>query len=342
MKYLTKLLTILALLTLLLIPTSSARALGPLDGGPVIFGGNYTLASGETLNGDLVVFGGNVNIEEEAEVKGSIIIFGGNVVLNGTMTGDLVLIGGSGSMGGKAVVEGDLVTVGGTVSRAEGARVEGEVLNDPTIEIPVPTIPDVPAVPDVPNVPDLPVIPSVTEARGWDNPVGSAFGVLGQAVLMASLAMLLSLFLRPQMERVAHTFIQQPLVVGGVGLLTVPAAVIAFFILLLTIIGPIMLAVAFVAAMLFGIISIGMEVGERFTQTAGQNWSPVLTAGFGTFLLVLVAQGIGLVQCVGWLAPFLLGIAAIGAVVMTFLQRKNPPVAAAQVSGPDELLPPAS
>ena len=78
MKPVTKLLSVLALLALLLIPVSPAFALelGPYDGGPVIFGGNYTLKSGDTLNGDLVVFGGNVTIEEDALVEGSIVVPG--------------------------------------------------------------------------------------------------------------------------------------------------------------------------------------------------------------------------------------------------------------------------
>lgn len=344
MKHTTKLFTVLALLALLLIPAAPARALGPFDGGPVIFGGNYTLASGDTLNGDLVVFGGNVTIEADALVKGSIVIFGGNISLDGSMTGDLVLIGGSGSMGGKAVIEGDLVTVGGTISRAEGARIEGQIRNDPTIEIPVPTIPDVPNVPDVPSIPETPVVPNVPESPFW-NPIGSAFGVLGQAIIIAALAMLLSLFLRPQMERVAQTFTSQPLVAGGIGLMTVlvfPLLLVFMAVTIILILGIPFAVLALVLAWLFGTVSIGMEAGERFTRAIGQDWSPVLTTGFGTFLLVLIVQGIGLAPCVGWLAPFLLGVTGVGAVLLAFLSRANPRIVAAQAAGPDEPLPPAS
>jgi hypothetical protein len=331
MKHTTKLITVLALLALMLIPAAPARALGPFDGGPVIFGGNYTLVSGDTLNGDLVVFGGNVTIEADAQVNGSIVIFGGLITLDGTMTGDLVLVGASG-LGEKAVIQGDLVTVGGSVSRAEGARIEGQIRNDPTIEIPAPTIPDVPTVPETPVVP---------QPGNPFNPIGSAFGVLGQAVLIAALAMLLVLFLRPQMERVAQTLVSTPLMAGGVGLLTIPAVIIAGLILILTIIGPFVLGLLFLAAWLFGIITIGMEVGERFTRAIDQNWTPVWTTGFGTFLVVLITQGVGIVPCVGWLVPFLLGVTGIGAIVLTFLNsRAKPPIVAAPAAGPDEALPP--
>jgi hypothetical protein len=99
---------------------------------------------------------------------------------------------------------------------------------------------------------------------------------------------------------------------------------------------------ALVLAWLFGIVSLGMEVGERFTRAIGQNWSPVLTTGFGTFLLVLVVQGVGLAPCVGWLAPFLVGATGVGAVLLAFFSRADPLKMSAPAAAPDEALPPAS
>lgn len=342
MKRATKLFALLALLTLVFFPTASARAMGPFDGGPVIFGGSYTLESGDTLNGDLVVFGGNVTIEEDATVKGSIVIFGGTIKLDGAMTQDLVLIGGAGSMGEKAVIEGDLVMVGGSMTRAEGSRVEGEIRDNPTIEIPAPPVPEVP---EVPPVPEVPTVPEVNQPNINIDPIGSAFGVLGQAILIAALAMLLSLFMRPQMERVADTLVRQPLVSVGVGLLTVLASPLVALFMVLTIILILVvpfLALALFLAWLFGLIAIGFEVGERFTRSIGQSWSPTLTAGFGTFLLVLIAEGIGLIPCVGWTVPFIVGVTGVGAVAMTILDSRKRPIMAAPASGPDEPLPPAS
>ncbi|MDP3184842.1 MAG: hypothetical protein Q8M58_06190, partial [Anaerolineales bacterium] len=48
-----------------------------------------------------------------------------------------------------------------------------------------------------------------------------------------------------------------------------------------------------------------------------QQWHPSLAAGLGTFLLALVANIIGLIACVGWLAPFLVTMLGIGGVIMT-------------------------
>lgn len=335
MKPITKLFSILALLALLLIPVSPAFALeiGPYDGGPVIFGGNYTLKSGETLNGDLVVFGGNVEIQEDALVEGSIVVFGGNVTMDGTMEGDLVIFGGAGSLGPKSVVEGDLVTVGGSVTRADGSVVRGEITNEPAIEIPAPTIPDVPGVPNVPQSPN-----------GFNfNPLGSAFSTLLVAVVLGGLAMLLILFMQPQMERVAQTAFTQPVLAGGAGLLAIFAIIVSFVTIILIPVGLLALFIILPLAWVLGIVSLGMEVGERFTRAIDQSWAPALSAGFGTFLLMLVAGGIGMVPCVGWLAPGILGLVGIGATALTlFGSRTYPPAMGAPAPGPDEALPPAS
>ena len=107
------------------------------------------------------------------------------------------------------------------------------------------------------------------------------------------------------------------------GLLTVVVAPIAIVLSIVTLIliplAPI-IVVALVVAGVFGWIAIGYEVGQRFTQAIHQNWHPAFSAGLGTFALTLVAKvltGIPVLNCVGWLVPFLLSMAALGAVLMT-------------------------
>jgi hypothetical protein len=78
--------------------------------------------------------------------------------------------------------------------------------------------------------------------------------------------------------------------------------------------------VALVVAGAFGWITIGYEIGLRFTKAIHQEWHPALSAGLGTFALSLIAAaltGIPVLNCVGWLIPFLLGVAGLGAVIMT-------------------------
>lgn len=346
----TKLTTIFLLLALLFVPTSNAHAQEP--GGDVfLLGQNYTLESDETLNGSLAVIGGNADIEKDASVNGDIALIGGNLNLDGNVSGNVALIGGNLTISGKidgdivliggqalltetAIVNGDIVTMGGQVTQEPGAQVSGEIVNNaPPINIPdVPNIPNVPGVPNVPNTPDINV--SV-------NPFWEVAGVLGRAVAVAAIGMLLTLFLQPQMERVGDTLARQPVLAGSFGLLTLVVAPLVMLIMAVTVILlPVALIVAFVIplAWLFGIVALGQEVGERFTNAINQTWAPVLATGFGTFLLLLVGGFVGLIPCVGWLLPFLVGLIAVGGVAMTWFGTRSAPGAMT----PQVQVPPAS
>ena len=330
----TKLTTLFLLLALLLVPTSNAYAQGP--GGDVIrFGQNYTLESGETLNGSLVIIGGNANIKKDATVSkdvvlvggnltidgntgGSVVIIGGNLTISGTTGKDVVVIGGQVLLTKTASVKGNVVTMGGQVTKDPGAVVAGDIVNNaPPIEIP--NIPNVPNVPNVPNTPNF----NVTF-----NPLWQIANVFGRALAIAAIGMLLTLFLQPQLDRVGDTITRQPVLAGSFGLLTLVVAPFVFIILVVTLILiPVALILAFVIplAWLFGIIAIGQEVGERFTKAISQNWAPVLSTGFGTFLLLLVGGFVGLIPCVGWLIPFLIGLIALGGVAMTWFGTRAAP-----------------
>ena len=350
MKTILKLLSGLLLLALLLTPTMSASAGGTtrdLSEGKVVFGSNFELGKGETLDGDLVVFGGNVSLAEDSTVNGSVAVIGGNasvdkgatidgdvamiggnMQLDGTVNGDMAMVGGSASLGKTALVDGDVTTMGGNLERAEGAQITGDVVK----EGPAPTI-TIPARPQSPNTPAVPLLPSFD--RFNFDPLSGFLGVVGQALGVAVIALLASLFLQPQMERVSSATLSQPLIAGSFGLLTVALAPLVLLILAITIIlspvallGLVMIALAW----LFGVIALGQEVGERFTKAINQTLSAPLTAGAGSFLLMLVVGVLGLIPCLGWLAPFLLGLVAVGSVALTlFGSRRYPQMVVASV-----------
>jgi Polymer-forming cytoskeletal len=314
MKLRFRILTIFVFLALLLLPTGTAYAQGPSpDGGRVIFGDDFTLASGDTFSGDLVVFGGNVMIEEEAELQGNLIVFGGTAASNGSIKGDVVIIGGQVNLDEKAVVSGDVVTIGGQLDRAEGATVEGDVVNNlpPNIEIPSGQIP-----PEIP-IPNNPIV------NVRFNPFLEFGRVMGSAIFMAVLGMLATLFFRDRLDRVSQAVVTQPLTVSSIGLLTI---VVMFLVGVTIILLPFVLLglIPLAFAWLFGIISIGQEVGDRFAKALRQNWEPVVTTGLGTFALVFVIASVQsmnellpFMACVTWILPVLVGLLAIGAVVVT-------------------------
>lgn len=323
-----KLINVAILLSLLFLPTSAVQAQNPNPGDVVLFGQNYTLASGETLNGSLVLIGGNITIEEDAKVNGDVVLIGGNLDAGGNVSGDVVLIGGNADISSKvsgnialiggqakladtAVITGDVTTVGGQLNRDPEAQINGDVINNAP-----PTV-DTPATPNVPSTPNIDVS---------FNPIVEAFNVLFKALLMAGIAALLTLFLDVQIKRVGDYAVGQPLIAGSVGLLTLFVSLL----LILTILPVFVL----VCAWLLGIVALGQEVGDRFTRAINQTWQPILSTAFGTFLLTLVAGSIGLVDCAGWLFNFVLALIGIGAVIMTrFGTRSGPGSATTVVQG---------
>jgi cytoskeletal protein CcmA (bactofilin family) len=339
-----KLTTFILLLALLFVPTASVSAQSPDSGDVFLLGQNYILSSDETLDGSLAVVGGNVTIEEGATVNGDVVVVGGSLTIKGDVDGNVAIIGGNLTLSAKidgdvavvggqavltetAVVDGNITTMGGQIQKEPGAEISGDITNNaPPVDIPdVPAVPNIPNVPDVPDVPDVPTSPDLD---GIFNPLWEALYVFLRALAVASVGMLLTLFLQPQLERVSDAITQQPILAGSFGLLAIVVAPLAIVIMVVTLI---LIPVALVAAMLlplawlFGMVALGGEVGERLTKAINQIWAPVLSTGVGTFLLVLVTGFIGMIPCIGWLLVFIVTLFAIGGVVMTWFGTRNPP-----------------
>ena len=341
MKLKTNLVRITLLLAMLFLPTSTALAQSP-GGDVVLFGQDYTLESGKTLDGSLAVIGGNASVEEESkvngdvaliggnlsligDVNGDVALIGGNLTISGNIDGDIVIIGGQATLTETAVVNGDIATIGGNVEKEPGAEVTGNITNNAP---PVINVPDVPNVPNIPNVPNVPNVPEAPDVNVNINPFWNIAGKFGQAFLVAIVGMLLTLFLQPQLDRAGASMIQQPVIAGSYGLLAFIVLPVAIVIMILTLILiPVALLVGLAAplAWLFGMVALGQEVGDRFTKAINQTWAPVLSTGFGTFLLMLVVGLVGMIPCVGWLPSFLVTLVAIGGVVMTWFGTRNAP-----------------
>jgi hypothetical protein len=299
-------LSLVALVLLMALPVT-AFAGGQYDG-RVVLGGNFVLESGDVLDGDLAVIGGQATLEAGSRVHGSVFLVGGNLVAYGEISGDMALVGGNANLGPNAVVGGDLVTFGGNVNRS-GAIIEGEVISSDELNIPM----------------------NFDWTANWDG-LPMAFGGYGrsfegrvlaylfQSFMLAALAVLVLMFWPKQTRVVSDTLVEQPLIAGALGLLTVIVAPILFLLLIVTIclaVVGVVGVVVMIVAWILGLIAIGLEVGQRLAKASNQDWQPVLAGGMGTLIVSLVANGIGFIPCVGWLAPFLLGAVGLGAVIMT-------------------------
>lgn len=358
MKIIHKAFSVFLLLVFLLVPARAAHASG-LQDGRIIFGDDFTLEKGDTLDGDLAVFGGNVLIEAGAVVEGSLAVIGGNaeiasgasingdvaiiggsLQIDGTVNGDLAVVGGEISLGEHSLVDGNIGTIGGELDQTPGAVITGVVEDNPSPSISVPDVPEVPDVPAVPAVPRVPNIPN-PEIDFGGGPFWSFGNLLFQAAGMALVAMLAALFLQPQLERVNQAILGQPILAGGFGLLIgvgAPVALLILTVLTLLILTPVTFVGFLVLALawLFGLAAIGQEIGERFTRAIHQTWAPPLTAAFGSFMLILVGGSFNLlVPCVGALVPILIGLVGLGGTALTlFGTRVYPRVALAPVQVP--------
>lgn len=290
----------------------SALAAGPADG-RVVFGSDYTLERGETLEGDLLVLGGNVKLEKGSTVEGSVFVIGGNVSVEGKVDGDLGALGGNVQLMRTAEVFGDVSTLGGNIDRQSGATILGEIVPGTAFDFQA----DVPL--DLDQIMRGERIPTRLFSFGWA-PVTRVIYFVLRTLLLAALAILVVMFWTEPAMRVAQAALAQPWATGGIGLLTLVVTPIFLLLLLVTIIlSPVSLvgAILLVVAGVFGWIALGLEVGNRIAEAAKWELHEAASAGLGTLLLGLVAGGIGFVPCVGWVAPFLITSVGIGAVLMT-------------------------
>ncbi len=311
MKNIVRFTVLLTLLIALLLP-QTALAQGPI-GDKFVLGGSYVLQNGDVLSGSLVVLGGSATLEEGSIVQGDVVLAGGAVQVSGQVEGSIVVAGGSIGLRETAVVQGDITVVGGSIDRDPGAQVTGSIIDG--------------AVSPFELFSNGAVFPNV---QVHFSPLLDILWFFLRSFMWAALAVLVVLFLQTQTERAAKTAVTQPLIAGGLGLLTVVVVPLLALTVSLTIILIPVGLVAFLALVIswaFGVIVLGAEVGKRIADLLKQEWALAASAGIGTFVLTLVANGLGwLVPCVGWVAPGLVGIIGLGAVLLTRYGTQDYPI----------------
>ena len=307
MKKTTRIFILLLLLSIILIPTTTFAS--SLEDDKVIFGSNYTLREGETLNGDLIIFGGNVILETSSAVIGDTVIFGGNLTLNGTINGNLIALGGIVVLGEDAFVQGDLTILGSSYESSAGAVISGNIITEENLPFEF-------------NLPenglfkgDFP-IPQPTQL-----PFVSASWFFFRLLIWTGLAILVSLFIENQAEVINRKALNEPALSFIVGFGVIVVAPFVFLALIVTLIlSPVSLVgiFALVAAWVVGLVSLSIEVGRKLVQALDQTLPVPLLAGIGMFILALFFNGFSqVVPCVGWLPKFILGAWVMGAVILT-------------------------
>jgi hypothetical protein len=293
---------------LLAVPAAvHAQTPGGTTDSPVIFGDNYNLASGQTIK-DLVVFGGNASIDDGATVTGDILIFGGNLSISGRVNGDITAFGGNIVLSESANVAGTIHAIGGNRNISPGAHYGGLSSNFTSLPFRMPNV-------------------VLTPGAAFDlGPGLSILGAVFLALMLALLAVIVTLFLPHQTDRVAQTIATEPVLSGGVGLLTLVVAPAIFLVLAITIIlSPLALLflLVFGITIIFGWIALGLELGKRLAGMVHSYWPVPVSAGVGTLLLslasnlifVLTGSWILALCCIGLPVMVLLTILGLGAAV---------------------------
>lgn len=260
---------------------------GEVTGSVSAFAGNVRIAG--TVGQDVEAAAGNVYVEPGAEVGGALSAAAGNVVVAGTVREDAELAGGTVRLTESAVIDGDVEYAVGDDGEFtnEGATVGGSITRAEEVQ-----------------------------AGPWQGPIvpGWVFGVYGFLVNLILGAALLLVFPRFS-ATVAARVAEQPLWIGGVGLLTLVAVPVLLVILFVTIVG---IPLAIVGGLLFGLLAWVALIYGRF---AVGTWLVSLADVHNRWLGLLVGLVVlGLAARIPWigglidLVVLLLGLGAIAAI----------------------------
>jgi hypothetical protein len=243
---------------------------------------------------------------------------GGNVTTNGTVNGNLVALGGVITLQESARVNGDLTVLGGTYEQADGAYISGNIVTEQTIPFEF-------------NFPenlgffegDFPAM------RFHQMPFISASWFFFRLLIWTGLAILIALFIQNQAAVINRAAFEEPFMAILVGLGVIIVAPLVLIALIITILlSPVSLIgiFAIIAAWVVGLVAVSIEVGRKLSQSLDQSWPVPILAGVGMFILSLFFNGFSqLVPCVGWLPRFVLGIWAMGAVILTRFGSRDYP-----------------
>ena len=326
MNKINRIFVVAAILVILLVTPITVLAQTPtpiaaktISGDQIVIANTYRLESGDELIGNLAVIGGTATLDEGSTMTGDVFLTGGTLTVSGTVNGDFIAIGGAVNIEDTADINGNISLIGATIKKSPLAEINGEITEQS------------------PEFFDF----NLSDPKGIDFPFTAKTSLLTkmlqaslQALAMAALAVILGLLLPQQIKRVADTISKEPLVTGGVGLLSIVVAPILLVLLTITII---LIPVTTLGTLL---VAIGYEIGQRLALLFKTTWHPSIAAGIGVLLLGLVTGFATLIPCIGWLVGVIVAILGLGAVVISRFGSSKYANKVAQAVAPSAPLPP--
>jgi hypothetical protein len=170
------------------------------------------------------------------------------------------------------------------------------------------------------NIPTRIDVPRVLVPQFDFGPIWKLMWAIFVSLVMAALAVLLTMFMANPTERVANTIVNQPVAAGGFGLLTVIVAPILILLLTITIIlipVSLLAIIILVIGGIFGWIAVGVEIGKRLAPLFKTQWALPVSAGIGTLILSLVASALWAIPCIGWVGPVCVSLLGLGGVLLS-------------------------
>ena len=251
----------------------------------------------------IVKFGSDLVIEEGMRVRDAVVI-GGHITVNGVVEHDVVAVAGSVMLGSEAVVGRNAVSVGGTIDRAEGAEVQGDI-----VEV---------------NIPGL---ASALTAAFWSNWEGLrwALTIISFIAFLGFLALaLLTVALLPKPVGLISSAVENhTLKVGLWGILAMALIVPLAILLAVSVVGIVLIPLyvfLVVCAFLVGYIAVARLIGNKITIALKTPDRPML---WETFLGLIVLWTIGWVPIVGWLVKGVSALLGLGGVIACLLSARK-------------------
>jgi hypothetical protein len=321
MKTRLKLLAICLVLAFLLVTPFLVLAqsgVSTITGDQTIVNGNFSLQAGETLNGNLSVVNGTTVLGAGSTVNGNVSIIQGKVTAAGLVTGDLSCINCSGNVADTAEIRGSLVSVGKDLTVSSKAKIQ----QNSSINLPFNL--------NLGNVNLNNLIQQIHQNQTPPTLVSKILMTIFVVLAMSALSVLIALLFPKGTRNVAGAIESQPLAAWGVGFLTVLVVEIAAVIMLFTLV---LIPVSFVAqlglvaAIVYGYVALGYEIGFRLSVNSNLNWTEPIAAGVGTLLLGLIVGIVSWIPILGILILIITPFFGLGAVVLSVFGSKPFPAA---------------
>lgn len=292
--------------------SSHARQHEPQD--VVEFGAAYHLKKGERAR-SVVIFFAPVKID--GDVEGDVVVVGGQATVAGHVEGGLICVLGSAELRPNARVERQVVTFGGELEVDPSAEIGGE-RREMAFAKYLPSFHWLTAWMREGLFHLRPIPPGL----GWVWTVAAVFALFYLAIAL--------LFGKP-VKGCVEALESKPVISFFTGLLVVVAFLPLIVLISVTVVGPLVVVAAYLAAAVFGRVAVlqflGQQSGRLFRlDAAGGTVIPVLLGSLLLCLLYMVPV-LGLML---WLAllPLSLGTATVAA-VMSFSSNASSPRAAA-------------